>query len=208
MHHSTSWWVSALRSNRIVGSPATRRARFLASASSSERVLATIATGSNGSGISQASTSSGLSLAEMVSPVSAVVDLVSATMSPAMQVGTSRTVEPSGEYRWAKRSSASWSGWPRSARPWPEMCTAVSGRSVPENTRTRLTRPTYGSMVVLTTSATSGPLGSQVSGARGVASRPVTAGSGCSSGDGKPLTSTSSSASRPSRVSAQTGITG
>src|SRR5439155_1536892 len=104
------------------------------------------------------------------------VDFVSAQIPPAMQVGPSRRFPPSGEYRWAKRSSASWSGWPRSARPWPEMCTAVSGRSVPENTRTRLTRPTYGSMVVLTTSATSGPLGSQVSGARGVASRAVTAG--------------------------------
>ena len=32
---------------------------------------------------------------------------------------------------------------------------------VPENTRTRLTLPTYGSDVVFTTSASSGPAGSQ-----------------------------------------------
>jgi hypothetical protein len=97
MHHSTSWWVSGLRSSRRVGSPAASRARFLASASSSERVFGTTATGSSGSGISHASTSSGLSLAEMVSPVSAAVDLVIAQMSPAMQDVTSRRLEPSGE---------------------------------------------------------------------------------------------------------------
>src|SRR6266540_921219 len=184
MHHRTSWCVSALRSSRIVGSPATSRPRFLARASSSERVLATMATGSSGSGISQGAISSGCSLLEMVSPVSAVLDFVIAQMSPAIQNGTSRTLAPSGEYRWANRSSASWSGCPRSAMPCPEMCTTCSGRSVPEKTRTRLTRPTYGSIVVLTTSATSGPFGSQVSGSRGVPSMPVTGGSGCSSGVG------------------------
>src|ERR1043165_9682727 len=67
----------------------------------------------------------------------------------------------------ATRSSASWSACPRASMPCPEMCTALSGRSVPENTRTRETRPTYGSTVVLTTSATSGPWGSQDSGAGG-----------------------------------------
>ena len=97
MHHSTSWWVSGLRSSRSVGSPATSRARFLASASSSERVLATTATGSSGSGISHGAISSGSSLAEMVSPVSALADLVIAQMSPATQYGTSRSVAPSGE---------------------------------------------------------------------------------------------------------------
>ena len=52
---------------------------------------------------------------------------------------------------------------PKNDEKWPETCTVASGRSVPEKTRTRLTRPTYGSVVVLTTSATSGPSGSQVS---------------------------------------------
>ncbi len=96
MHHSTSWWVSGLRSSRSVGSPATRRARLRASASSSARLWATIATGSSGSGISQGAISSGSSLAEMVSPVSALPDLVIAQMSPATQSGTSRRVAPSG----------------------------------------------------------------------------------------------------------------
>ncbi len=109
---------------------------------------------------------------------------------------------------WAIRSSVSWSGWPRASIPCPETCTALSGRSVPEKTRTSETRPTYGSIVVLTTSATSGPFGSQVSGSRGSPSTPATAGRSCSSGDGKALVSTSSSASRPTLVSAQTGITG
>ena len=42
------------------------------------------------------------------------------------------------------------------------MCTGSSGRRVPEKTRTRDCRPTNGSVVVCTTSATSGPDGSQV----------------------------------------------
>ena len=87
MHHSTSWRVSGLRSSRMVGSPATRRPRFLASASSSERVLATMATGSSGSGMSHGPIRSGLSFVESVSPVSAVLDLVIAQMSPATHVG-------------------------------------------------------------------------------------------------------------------------
>ena len=80
---------------------------------------------------------------------------------------------------------------------------------MPENTRTSETRPTYGSMVVLTTSATSGPAGSQVSGSCGVPSRSVTGGSACSSGDGNALVSTSSSASEAEPGGrAQTGSTG
>ncbi len=39
----------------------------------------------------------------------------------------------------------------------------ASASSVPENTRTKLTRPTYGSEVVFTTSASSGPSGSHPS---------------------------------------------
>ena len=74
----------------------------------------------------------------------------------------------------------------------------ASGRSVPQKTRTRLTRPTYGSVVVFTTSATSGPAGSAVSGSRGSPSGVVTGGSGCSSGDGKPRVTRSSSSRMPS----------
>jgi hypothetical protein len=83
MHHSTSWFVSGLRSSRIVGSSATNRPRLVASLSSSAFEWATIATGSSGSGITQGSTRSGLSLSERVSPVSALCSLATATMSPA-----------------------------------------------------------------------------------------------------------------------------
>jgi hypothetical protein len=69
----------------------------LASASSSERVFATIATGSSGSGMSHGPISSGLSFVDSVSPVSAVFDLVMAQMSPATTYGTSRSCPPSGE---------------------------------------------------------------------------------------------------------------
>ena len=41
----------------------------------------------------------------------------------------------------------------------PETCTGASGRRVPEKTRTRDSLPTYGSEVVLMTSASSGPSG-------------------------------------------------
>ena len=47
-----------------------------------------------------------------------------------------------GELSAPTRSSTSWSSWPRSSRPWPETCTVVSGRSVPENTRTSEILPT------------------------------------------------------------------
>jgi hypothetical protein len=97
MHHSTSWWVSALRSRRSVGSPATSRFRLRDRASSSLRVLATMATGSSGSGICHGVMSSGRSGADTVSPVSAEVTLVSAHTSPATQYGTSRRLAPSGE---------------------------------------------------------------------------------------------------------------
>jgi hypothetical protein len=97
MHHSTSWWVSALRSSRSVGSPATSRDRLRDNVSSSLRVFATIATGSSGSGIVHGRIRSGLSGLDTVSPVSAEPSLVSAQMSPATQWLTSRRCEPSGE---------------------------------------------------------------------------------------------------------------
>ena len=79
---------------------------------------------------------------------------------------------------------------------------------VPEKTRTRLTLPTYGSDVVLTTSASSGPFGSQLSLSRSLPCGVNTSGSGCSSGDGNPLVATSSSSSVPTPVLLHTGITG
>jgi hypothetical protein len=79
---------------------------------------------------------------------------------------------------------------------------------VPENTRTSETRPTYESMVVLQTSATNAPDGSSLSGSSGLPSNVVTGGRACSSGEGNALVSTSSRASRPTFVSAHTGITG
>jgi len=75
----------------------TSRLRFFARASSSERVFATTAIGSSGSGISHGDISSGSSFDEIVSPVSAVPDLVIAQMSPAMHSEISRSAEPSGE---------------------------------------------------------------------------------------------------------------
>src|SRR5262249_56026955 len=109
-----------------------------------------------------------------------------------------------GEWGWVVRGSGSWSAWPRSARPCPAMWAAVSGVSVPEKTRTSETRPTYGSIVVLTTSATSGPFGSHDSGSAGEPSRFVTAGSSCSAGGGDPAGGTPRRGSRPRLLGAHT----
>ena len=75
MDHSTSWRVSALFSSRSVGSSATSRPRACDSLSSSALDLATMATGSSGSGIDHGSISSGWSLSDSVSPVSARAEL-------------------------------------------------------------------------------------------------------------------------------------
>jgi hypothetical protein len=127
---------------RSVGSSATRRDSACDSLSSSALDLAVIATGSSGSGMLHASMSSGRSLLESVSPLSAVDSLATAQMSPAGQAATGRCCLPRGEVSAPTRSSASWSAWPRSASPCPDTCTTVSGRKVPEKTRTRLIRPT------------------------------------------------------------------
>ena len=82
MHHSTSWRVSELFSIRSVGSSATSRPIACDILSSSALDLAEIATGSSGSGIDQDSISSGCSLSDSVSPVSAVPSLATAQMSP------------------------------------------------------------------------------------------------------------------------------
>ena len=112
------------------------------SLSSSVLDLATIATGSSGSGIDHGSMSSGCSFDDSVSPVSAVPSFATAQMFPAGHAVSGRCCLPSGEVSAPIRSSSSWSGCPRSARPCPETCTVMSGRSVPENTRTSEIRPT------------------------------------------------------------------
>ena len=84
----------------------------------------------------------------------------------------------------------------------------ASGRRVPENTRTRLIRPTYGSEVVFTTSASSGPSGSQDRPLAGLPSTVVTAGIGCSCGAGKACVITSSSSAMPMPCGADAASTG
>ncbi len=95
------------------------------------------------------------------------------------------------------------------ARPCPDTCTGVSGRSVPENTRTSETRPD------VRVDGGLDHLGDQragrVAGQR-LARRAVQAGdraaAGAPAATGSALVSTSSSASRPTPVAAQTGSTG
>ena len=152
--------------------------------------------------------SSGLSLSERVSPVSAEVSLAMAQMSPATQWATVRCCLPSGEVRAPTRSSASWSAWPRSAMPCPDTWTTTSGRMVPEKTRTMLMRPTYGSDMVLMTSPSSGPFGSQRSPFTGLPSTVVTTGIGCSMGEGKACVMTSSSSANPTPCGAEAARTG
>ena len=79
---------------------------------------------------------------------------------------------------------------------------------MPEKTRTTLTRPTYGSLVVFTTSATSGADGSHGAVPAGAPAGVNTSGGVCSGGDGKPRTIRSSSSVQPTPVAEQTGITG
>ena len=149
-------------SSRSVGSSATSRARPCESLSSSALVCATIATGSSGSGISQGSISSGVVLVGQgvagLGPGRAWRPRRCRRRSPARPCAA-----PCRAARTARRPARRRRG-PRGrgpARPCPDTCTVASGRSVPENTRTSEIRPTYGSVVVLTTSATSGPAGSQ-----------------------------------------------
>ncbi len=161
---------------------------------------------------------SGVSLLDKVSPVSARLSRPMEHRSPATTWSQGRWVLPSGIDKAPIRSSSSWSSWPteelsssglpKKDAKCPDTCTVASGRTVPEKTRTRLTRPTYGSEVVLTTSATSGPSGSQVSAGPALPSGVKTSGMGCSSGEGKPATTRSSSSVTPAADVASTGSTG
>ena len=116
-----------------------------------------------------------------------VPDLVIAQMSPATRSGTSRSVAPSGENRWRDPLVGVVVGV-------PALGHAVPGRRAPPAPGAACrrrpgpgeTRPTYGSMVVLTTSATSGPAGSQLQRRRaGCRRRRSPPAASCSSGDGK-----------------------
>ena len=183
----------------MVGSSATRRARAPASLSSSDLLAAVMATGSSGSGKIHGSTSTGAFGLLNVSVVSALVSLATTARSPAIAIALGLNKSARGEESSPTRSSASWPRCPsRRSSPakrarWPETCTTESGRSVPLNMRTILTRPTYGSLVVRMTSATSGPLGSHTRGCSGSPSGVVAAGSGCSVGAGKAVVSSWSS---------------
>ena len=84
MHHRTIWCVSALCSMRRVGSSAASRWSPWPSLSSSALAWASIAIGSSGSGIDHGCSTSGWSLSDRVSPVSARDSLAIAQMSPAM----------------------------------------------------------------------------------------------------------------------------
>ena len=155
----------------VVGSAATSRARFLASASSSRAGL-----GHDRDRQQRLRHVPRRDQQRMVLGGDRVAGLGAARLGDARRCRRPRTRRP----RAAGRPAASRCARParrrrgRGARarrrPWPgRRAPPCSGRSVPENTRTSETRPTYGSMVVLTTSATSGPSGSQVSGVRGAA---------------------------------------
>ena len=212
MHQMTSWWVSPLFSTRTLGSSAASRPSAWESLSSSALLEATIAIGSSGSGIDHGRSTRGSSIAESVSPVSARESRPMAHRSPATTESAGTSVRPNGYDSAPSFSSSSWSSCPCSApkndAKWPDTCTACSAVSVPEKTRTRLSRPTYGSLVVLTISATSGPLGSQSIASATAPAGVKTSGEGCSCGDGNPVTARSSSSAQPTPVWEQTGTTG
>ena len=84
----------------------------------------------------------------------------------------------------------------------------ASGSRVPEKTRTRLSRPTYGSLVVLTISATSGPSGSHDTAGATTPAGVNTSGGTCSGGAGKARVARSSSSAQPTPVTEHTGTTG
>src|SRR4029453_1217612 len=111
-----------------------------------------------------------------VSPVSARVSRPIAPRSPATTRVAGTWLRPNGCASAPIRSSSSWSSWPvaspKNAVRCPDTCTAWSGTRVPEKTRTRLSRPTYGSLGVLTTSATSAPPASLGLGPDGAAAGP------------------------------------
>ena len=84
----------------------------------------------------------------------------------------------------------------------------MSGRIVPLNTRTRLTRPTYASLVVRTTSATSGASGSHCSGGSARPAGVIAVGRGCIVGGGNAAENRCSSSPSPTPEAVETGTTG
>ena len=150
MHHSTVWCVSGLRSRRSVGSAATSRVSVRPSASSSARLRATTATGSSGSGRFQHDSSSGSDAAR-----DGVAGLGAAELGQRGDVARDARLDLAelGAERGRRRARAARRRRGRRRRrssspsvvgrgTCPLTCTEVSGRSVPENTRTSDTRPT------------------------------------------------------------------
>ena len=175
------------------------------SLSSSLRVAARMASGSSGSGSSHRATIAGRSLADSVSPVSAVVSLGTITISPAMAEPRGLSSAPTAAWICPIRSSLSWSAL---REPWPETCSTSSARIVPEKIRTIDSRPAKGSVVVRMTCATSGASGSVCGTGSSPPEGAEAAGLGCRDGVGKPCSISRSSSSTPTPVLEATGTTG
>ncbi len=170
-HHRTTCPVSGFCSRRRVGSSATSRARPCDGLSSSALPWARTASGSSRvrrrPGLDQDRVAgrgervAGLRLAE---PGHARQIARDAPVQRVLPAAERRGQRPDAEFRLVTGAR----GVPVASRPWPHRCTESSGRRVPEKTRTSETRPTYGSEDVFTTSATSGPSGSQTGAGRGL----------------------------------------
>ena len=103
----------------------TSRVSALASASSSLRVARGPRPAAAVRAAARAGSTSGWRCSERVSPVSALASRATTQKSPAnAEVDRVASVGPSSMPVF---SSASWSGWPRSAPPWPETCSGGVG---------------------------------------------------------------------------------
>jgi hypothetical protein len=96
---------------RSVGSSAASRCNPTDSLSSSVLARGCTAIGSSGSGMVHGLSTSGSDLSDSVSPVSALLSLPIAQMSPATTTGAGRCCLPSGKDSVPMRSSSSWSTW-------------------------------------------------------------------------------------------------
>ena len=125
MHHSTSWWVSGLRSSRSVGSSATSRPRPCDSLSSSALDLRDDRRPAAAARASPRAPSA----AGRPCRTGCRRSRRGPSLATAHDVAGDRTGRPcAGSCRAARtsaptRSSTSWSSWPRSARQWPDTCT-------------------------------------------------------------------------------------
>ena len=159
---STSW-PGLRRSARSAGSGPRRASRPSAeeSLSSSDLVAASIATGSSGVGIDHGLSTRGWSDAgEGVAGLGPRQPADRGDVAGDHPVGrhllARRTDGPARRSARPRRGPRGRSRRRRTTRSGRRRARDWSGSSVPEKTRTTLTRPTYGSLVVFTTSATSG----------------------------------------------------